>query len=304
MALTPAEKLRAHNSPWSKYLNSVLQDQINQTSLSEQIHFNPARNAEFLALVRLAYIMVHGSDVPRPPTDSALSTWLSKKSRPTDHFKGQLQKAMKIFNGIASSNVFAARAFCPSKNLKQPKGVSTKGLKSRYSPVEWVLTAFLIIRHSSSTLQELAEAIRDFRDELNLNHHGEKKFSTKVFDRFRAWELKYFGIDSLSPRKRKRAQGENEDDELDELFEERDSDPPSQSAVSVREVKKQDRTVRKFASKLRSSGASIPASTKKYKVNGDSPSLEGTPSTSQIGQAMGWMTMGSPAQVGFRLSRA
>jgi len=141
------------------------------------------------------------------------------------------------------------------------------------------------------------EAIRDFRDVLNLYHHGEKKFSSKVFERFCAWEVEHFGAEaSQSPRKRKRAGGDDEDYDMDELYEERDSEPPpSHSPVSVREVKKSDRTVRKFASyKLRSS---VPSSAKKYRLNGESQSLESTPSTSQIGQAMGYMTMdSSPSQ--------
>ncbi|KAF8342216.1 uncharacterized protein EI90DRAFT_1315573 [Cantharellus anzutake] len=294
MTLTPAEKLRAHNSPWSKYLNSVLQEQVHDTSLSELISFNPARNAEFLALVRLCFIMVHGLDLPRPPTDAALSTWLSKKGRPTDFFKEQLRKTMDIFNYIATSKDLCSKAFCSSKELKPPKGAVSKASRPRYSPVEWVLTALLIARHTKETPQKLADAIRNFREELNRFHFGEKKFNGKVFDRFRSWEFSEFGEATPSPRKRKR-KGEETDDDSDDLYEERDVLPASQGVVSVKEVKK---TVRKFSSsRPRSSGSiSTPTPAKRHKANGEGliQLIPPIPSSSFVGHSMDWVTVTTP----------
>jgi len=118
-------------------------------------------------------------------------------------------------------------------------------------------------------------------------------------DRFRAWECDYFHIEQTPSQRKRKRRGDDENDEIDELFEEQYSDPPP-SAVTVKEVKKQDKTVRKFASsKLRSSGASVSAATpaKKHRGNGEGSLLEDTPSN-YLGQAMEWMTMNAtPARL-------
>lgn len=186
MTLSPAEKLQANSGPWSNFIKEIEQQlSLPESRLLDVIKLNLKRAAGFGNVARLIYVIYllsNENSRPRPPSPSALTAWVNRKVEPTKQFKDRVLHVMQVYEGLAADDDHGKAAFCSTFEL-DPNNASSR-TKSKFSPVEFVLTGLLIALHPYLHLYRLAQAIREFRTELHKKFTTDKKFNQKVFDLF------------------------------------------------------------------------------------------------------------------------
>ena len=188
MTLSPAEKLQANSGPWSNFIKEIEhQLSLPESRLLDVINLNLKRAAGFGNVARLLYVihlLSNENSRPRPPSPSALTAWVNRKVEPTKQFKDRVLHVMQVYESLAASDDHSKAAFCSTFELV-PNHPSSR-TKSKFSPVEFVLTGLLIALHPYLQMYRLAGAIRNFRTDLHKKFTTDKKFNQKVFDLF--WE--------------------------------------------------------------------------------------------------------------------
>ncbi|KAI0357177.1 hypothetical protein OH77DRAFT_1422717 [Trametes cingulata] len=168
MALTPAERLQASNSPMAKFIRELLDTYI-VDRLASDISWDTSRANDFRGLATAVYGMSRWPQLSAIPSIATIEKWLHEAEDPGKEAKNDLENTFQIFCQLAQDKQL-------SRCFRLPN-------VSKVAPVEFFAVCLLI--HSFKrqfTLAQLSEAIglmrRDVRKvekDIRLNSRTMKQ---------------------------------------------------------------------------------------------------------------------------------
>ncbi|KAI0776998.1 hypothetical protein BD413DRAFT_524648 [Trametes elegans] len=187
MALTPAERLQAVNSPLSRFIRELLDTYI-VDGLANDIEWDTSRANDFRGIASAVYSMSRWPHLTTSPSLPAIEKWLHDPEDLDEDFKQDVMNTFQIFCNLAKDN-----------KLRQCFWLS--GIK-KVAPVEVLSTCLLI--HSfkrKMTMAQLSEAIGLMRQDI-------RKVEKDVRQNSRTMKQVLAFLKALKPSQLKAASGE------------------------------------------------------------------------------------------------
>ncbi|KAK7688029.1 hypothetical protein QCA50_008399 [Cerrena zonata] len=179
MALTPAERMQAINSPRATFIREILPEFVTD-GLSAYLEWDTSRAADFRGISTAVY-HIENWIANGPPGLPTLTKWLSHKEDFPDKTKQDLRQTFAIFLALA-------------KDAKLAKVFRLPGVK-KVAPVEIIAISTLIARFKGKmSLAQLSEAIGDMRADV-------RKHETDIRNNNRCLKLLNTFIERLKPPK-------------------------------------------------------------------------------------------------------
>ncbi|OBZ72931.1 hypothetical protein A0H81_07184 [Grifola frondosa] len=227
MALTPAEKLQAINSPTARFIRE-LQTQYVVDGLSQYLDWDVSRGSDFRGLAMAVYNIEKWPGINTLASLNQVQKWLQQPEELDEHFCDKIHATFRIFVALA-------------KDSQYNKCFKLSGVK-KVSPVEFMAASLLIAAYKNKlTFAQLSEAIILMRKEVRASE-VDIRMNTRVVKPMVAF-IKNLKVSQLTPSdgepaaakhvvvKRKRTVDTDMDvDEEDELA--TDETPPARATTS------------------------------------------------------------------------
>lgn len=195
--------------PWPDYINNELLKKAERREgkaisspfheLCNKVHLQIPRSGDFLAYTRICWMLTQldrEQVMPKVPGAPDLMNWFQATAEPQDghisfgpseDFKMRMLTILNALQRVVARPNLNQTAFCPPTSLPVLKGSKTRQSKAILSPVEFVCIWVFCSRHPKLQPSTLAQQINNFRNIVQRDFAGEKKFNSRVVTAF--WEF-------------------------------------------------------------------------------------------------------------------
>ncbi|KAJ3488586.1 hypothetical protein NLI96_g2734 [Meripilus lineatus] len=152
MALTPAEKMQAINSPTATFIRELAREYVTD-GLADLLEWDTNRGSDFRSLTTAVFAIQKWKSLSTPPSPAQLTTFLQQHEDLEESFCQRVRQTLAIFVALA-------------QDKDHQKAFHISGIK-KVAPVEFTMTCVLISAHKDKlTLSQLGDVILQMRKDV------------------------------------------------------------------------------------------------------------------------------------------